>query len=106
MHSAAGANLVDIPDCSTDSVMIKLDPVLQMGSMAIACVVNHFEKIASEKSGQLTCINLVILISFGRYQLVTSRLTDNELLHLLAEIAIKPAGHRPLFHRKDLSALE
>ena len=81
MHSAAGANLVDIPDSSTDSIMIKLDPVLQMRSMRVTSVVDYLEKIASEKSGELSGIDLVVLISFGSDQLVTSRLTDYQVPH-------------------------
>jgi len=40
MHPAAGANLVDIPDRVTDSVMIEIDPMLEMGSMAVAGMMN------------------------------------------------------------------
>jgi hypothetical protein len=64
VHSAAGANLVDLPDCSTDSIMIKLDPVLQMRSMRVTGVVDYLEKITPEKSCQLTCVDLVVLVSF------------------------------------------
>jgi hypothetical protein len=47
MHPAASANLVDAPYRITDSVMIEIDPVLQMGSMAIGSVMNRLEEIAS-----------------------------------------------------------
>jgi len=40
MHPATGANLVYIPDCITDSVMIEIDPVLEMRSTAVAGVMN------------------------------------------------------------------
>ena len=46
MHPAAGANLVDIPDRITNSVMIQIDPVLQMRSMVVAGVMNGLKKIA------------------------------------------------------------
>jgi len=35
MHPAAGTDLVDVPDRITDSVMIEIDPVFQMRSMAV-----------------------------------------------------------------------
>lgn len=34
MHSATGANLVDIPDRILDFAMIEIDPMLKMGSIA------------------------------------------------------------------------
>jgi hypothetical protein len=98
MHPAAGANLVDIPDRIADSVMIEIDPVLQMGSMAVSGMVNRLEIIASEKNGQLAGIDPVIFIAFAGDQFVAARLRDNEFLDLLVEVAIQPAGHRALFH--------
>ena len=47
MHPAASANLVDGPDRITDSVMIEIDPVLQMRSMAVTGMVDRLEEIAS-----------------------------------------------------------
>ena len=70
MHSAAGSNLVDGPYCITDSVMIEVDPVLQMRSMAITGVMNSLEEIASEKNGELAGINPVIFIAFAGDQFV------------------------------------
>ena len=67
MHSAAGTNLVDIPDSRMDSIMIKLDPVFQMRAMRVIGVVNRLENIASQKSGQFSGIDLVVLIPFGSY---------------------------------------
>jgi hypothetical protein len=64
MHPAAGADLVDIPDCIPDPVMIEVNPVLQMGSMVVAGVVNGLEEIASQENGELARINLVIPVSF------------------------------------------
>ena len=82
MHPAAGANLVDIPDRITDSVMIEIDPVLQMCSMVVAGVMNGLEEITSEKNGKFAGINPVISISFRRYQLIAARLRDNECVNL------------------------
>jgi hypothetical protein len=77
MHSAASANLVDIPDRITNAVMIEIDPVLQMRSMLVAGVMNGLEEIASEKDGKLAGINPIISIAFRRDQLVATRLRDN-----------------------------
>jgi len=106
MHSAAGANLVDTPYRVAYSVMIEIYPVLQMRSMAIAGVMNSLEEIASEKNGKLTRINPVIFITFAGDQFVAPGLRDNKFINLLVEVTIQPAGHRPLFHREDLFALE
>jgi hypothetical protein len=46
MHPPTGANLVDIPDSSTDSIMIKLDPVLQMRSVGVIGMVDYLQRIA------------------------------------------------------------
>jgi hypothetical protein len=45
--------------------MIEIDPVLQMGSLAIAGMMDRFEKIASEKNSKLAGINLVVPIVGG-----------------------------------------
>jgi hypothetical protein len=106
MHPAAGANLVDIPDSITNTVMIEIDPVLQVRSMAIAGMMNSLEEIASEKNGQFAGINPVIFIAFAGYQFVAAWFRDNEFIDLLTEVAKQPAGHRSLFHRKDLFTLD
>ena len=106
MHPAAGANLVDIPDGVTNSVMIEINPVLQMCSMAITGVMNGLEEIASEKNGKFARINPVIFIAFAGYQFVAAWLRDNEFIDLLVEVTIQPASHRPFFHRKNLFALK
>ena len=106
MHPAAGADLVDIPDRIPDPVMIEIDPVLQMGSMVVAGMVDRLEIITSQKDRKLAGINLVIFIAFAGDQFVVPRFRDDELLDLLVEVPIEPAGHRALFHRKDLLALE
>jgi hypothetical protein len=106
MHPAAGPNLVDTSDRITDSVMIEINPVLQMCSMIIAGVMNSLEEIAYEKNGKFTRINPVILIAFADDQFVAAWLRDNECVNLLMEVTIQPAGHRSLFHRKDLFALK
>jgi len=67
---------------------------------------NRLEIIASEKNGKFGGINPVIFIAFAGDQLVAARLRDNEFLDLFVEVAIEPAGHRVLFHREDLPALE
>ena len=105
MHPTAGANLVDAPNRITDSIMIEVDPVLQMCSMAIAGVMNGLEKIASEKNGKFARINPVIFIAFAGDQFVAAWFRDNEFIDLLTEVAKQPAGHRPLFHCKDLFTL-
>ena len=64
MHPAAGSDLVDIPDRIPDPIMIEINPVLQMGSVVIAGVVNGLEEIASQKNGEFARINLVISIAF------------------------------------------
>jgi hypothetical protein len=64
MHSAAGAYLINIPDHITDSIMVEVNPMLHMGTMAIADVVNGLEEIGSQKNGELARINLVIYVSF------------------------------------------
>jgi hypothetical protein len=86
--------------------MVQIAPVLQMRSMAVAGMVNGLQVIASEKNGELAGINLVILIAFTGNQFVAAWLRDDELIHLLVEVAIEPAGHRAFFHRKDLFAQE
>jgi hypothetical protein len=106
IHPAAGANLVNTPDCITDSVMIEIDPVLQMCSMAITGVMNGLEEIASEKNGKFARINPVIFIALAGDQFVAAWLRDNKFIDLLTEVAKQPAGHRTLFHRKDLFSLE
>jgi hypothetical protein len=106
MHSAAGANLIDIPDPITDAVMIQIDPVLQMGAMTVASMMDCLEEVTSEKNSELAGINLIVSIAFGRNQFVTTGLSDNEFVHLLMEVTIQPTGHRTFFHRQDLFALE
>ena len=61
VHPTTGANLIDISDGITDAVMVEIDPVLQMRSMAVTGVVDGLQVIASEKNGELAGINLVIL---------------------------------------------
>ena len=46
------ANLVYIPYRITDSVMIEINPVLQMGSITVAGVMDRLEEITSEKDGK------------------------------------------------------
>jgi len=106
MHSAAGANLIDSPDRITDAIMVKINPVLQMRSMTVGGMMDRFEEVAPEQNSELAGINLVVSITFGRDQFVTTRLGNNELVHLLVEVAIQPASHRALFHRQDLLALD
>ena len=64
MHPAAGANFVDIPDSITNAVMIEIDPVLQIGSLTIAGMMDRFEEVTSEKNSKLARINLVVSIAF------------------------------------------
>ena len=104
--SAAGAHLVDIPNRITDAVMIQIDPVLQMGAMAVVGMMDHFENITSEKNSEFAGINLVLPIAFGRNPFVAAGLRNNEFVHLIVKVTIQPAGHRPLFHRKDLLVLD
>jgi hypothetical protein len=47
MHPATGANLVYMPYRITDSVMVEIDPVLEMGSITVAGMMNRLEEIAS-----------------------------------------------------------
>ncbi len=47
MHSATGAYLIYVPDCITNSVMIEIDPVLEMCSITVAGVMNRLEEITS-----------------------------------------------------------
>jgi len=63
MHPATGANLIDIPDRITNAIMIEIDPVLQMGAMAVAGMMDRLEIVASEKNGELDGINPVIFIA-------------------------------------------
>jgi hypothetical protein len=88
MHPTAGPNVVDIPDRITDSVMIEIDPVFQMRSMAVPGMVNRLEIVASEKNGNFAGINPVIFIAFAGDQLVAARLRDDEFLDLLVEVTV------------------
>jgi hypothetical protein len=88
MHSAASSNLVNIPYGITDTVMIEINPVLQMCSMVITSVMNGLEEISSQKSCKLICVNLVVLISFRGNQFVTPWLRDNEFFHLSIKVAV------------------
>jgi hypothetical protein len=106
MHPAAGSNLIDISDRITNAIMIQIDPVLQMRSMTVAGMMNRFEKIAPEENSEFAGINLVVSITFGRDQSVTTWLRDNEFVHLRMKVAIQPTGHRAFFHCQDLFALE
>jgi hypothetical protein len=106
MHPTAGSNLVDASDCITDSVMIEINPVLQMCSMIVAGVINCLKEITSEKNSKFARINPIIFIAFAGYQFVAPRLRDNEFIDLLSEVAKQPAGHRPFFYRKNLLALK
>ncbi len=45
--SATGANRLEMPDRITNSVMIEIDPMLEMGSMVVAGMMNSLEEIAS-----------------------------------------------------------
>ena len=56
MHPAAGANLVDIPDHITDSVMIEIDPVFQMRSMVVAGMV--MAPFTLDKHMEYSCCNI------------------------------------------------
>jgi hypothetical protein len=64
MHPTAGANLVDISDRIANSVMVEINPVLQMGSMTIASMMDRFKVVTPEKNSEFAGINLVISISF------------------------------------------
>jgi hypothetical protein len=64
MHPTAGANFVDISDSIANAVMVKIDPVLQMGSMTVTCMMDRFKEVTSEKNSKLAGINLVVSISF------------------------------------------
>jgi hypothetical protein len=98
MHPATGANLVDVPDSVTDTVMIEIDPMFQVSSVTVTRMMNRLEIIASEQNGKLAGINLVILVTFTGDQFVAPRFRDNKLLNLVVEVAIQPAGHRAFFH--------
>jgi len=106
VHPAAGADLIDVPDRITDPVMVEIDPVLEMGSIAVICVMNSFQELSPQKNSEFARINLVILITIASDPFVATRLGDNELLHLLVEVTIQPAGHRSFFHGQDLFSLE
>jgi hypothetical protein len=64
MHPAAGANFVNISDSITDSVMIEINPVFQMGSMTVAGMMDSFKVVTSEKNSEFARINLVVSIPF------------------------------------------
>jgi hypothetical protein len=83
MHSSAISNLVNIPAVITDTVMIEINPVLQMFSMFIAILLNLLEEISSQKSFNLIFVPLVVLISLRSHQFVTPCLLDNALFHFL-----------------------
>jgi hypothetical protein len=106
MYSAASANLINIPNRITNPIMIEINPVLQVGAMTVAGMMDRFEKITSEENSELAGINPIVSIAFGRNQFVTTGLSDNEFVHLLMEVTIQPTGHRTFFHRQDLFALE
>jgi hypothetical protein len=80
--------------------------VLQVRSMTVTGMMDRFEKITSEKNGKFARINPVIFIAFTGYQFVAAWLRNNKFIDLLTEVAKQPAGHRTLFHRKDLFSLE
>ena len=52
MHPTAGANLIDISDHIMDPIMVEIDPVLEMGSITVAGVMDRLEEITSEKDGK------------------------------------------------------
>ena len=106
VHSAAGADLIDISNRITDPVMVEIDPVLEMGSITVICVMNSFQELSPQKNSEFARIDLVILIPIASDPFVATGLGDNELLDLLVEVTIQPAGRRSFFHGKDLSALE
>ena len=93
MHPAAGADLVNIPDRIANPVVIQIDPMFQMSAMVVAGVVDGLEIIASQKNRKLAGINLVVFIALASDPFVVARLRDDELLDLLVEVAIEPAGH-------------
>ena len=74
--------------------------------MVVAGVMICLEEITSEKNSKFAGINPAIFIAFAGDQFVAPELRDNEFLDLFVEVTIQPAGHRPLFHRKDLFALK
>ena len=106
MHPTTGTNLVDIADRIPDTIMIEIDPMLQISPMVVICMMNFFKIITPEKNGQLVRIDPVILVSFVGNQFVATGLRNHELLDLLAEVPIHPAGHGAFFHRKNLFALD
>ncbi len=46
MHPATGAYLIDVPDCITDPVMVEIDPVLEVGSIAVIGVMNSLQELS------------------------------------------------------------
>ena len=44
--------------------MVEIDPVLQMGAMAVAGMMDRREEVTPEKNSELAGINLVVSISF------------------------------------------
>jgi hypothetical protein len=64
MHPAASANFVDISDSIANAVVVEINPVLQMGSMAIAGMMDRFKVVTPEKNSKFAGINLVVSISF------------------------------------------
>jgi hypothetical protein len=64
MHPAASPDLVDISDSIANAVMVEINPVLQMGSMTVAGMMDSFKVVTPEKNSKFAGINLVISISF------------------------------------------
>jgi hypothetical protein len=67
MHPAAGTDLIDVSYYITNPVMIQINPVLEIGSITIICVMNSLKKLSPQKNSKLDGVNFIILVPIAGY---------------------------------------
>lgn len=84
--------------------MVQRDPPFERQTLGVVRVIHGPQISATQQGGQLGRIDPVVLVAVGGDQPIPSRVADHQRIDAILEVAIQPAGERPLLERQVLGA--
>src|SRR6056300_836713 len=86
--------------------MIQTDPVLEFSTTGILALMNLAEKPAPKQKSELGSVNFIVFVTIGGDEFIATRIRGYKVIHFVAQITVKPAGHRAFFDGHILFTLK
>ena len=104
--AGGGANAADLAGMVLDAAVIEAGPLFQFDAAVIVAVVDGPEETTTQESGELGGVNFVVGVAVGGDQVIAAGIADDELIDVVLEMAVEPAGQGGFLDGEVLFALE